>query len=64
MKSVIGTKRKTINNKRIDNEQSIGNDHFFRWSTLAAKLVSTSLNPIYILQMNSHSMVYIHFEER
>ena len=76
MKSVIGTKRRTnnnktsfiINNKRIDNALLIANE-FNKYfvsvgQTLDANLASTSINPFDLLQPNPCSMVFIHIEER
>ena len=76
MKSVIGTKRRTnnnktsfiINNKRIDNALLITNE-FNKYfvsvgQTLDANLASTSINPIDFLQPNPCSMVLILKKEK
>ena len=76
MKSVIGTKRRTnnnktsfiINNKTIDNALLIANE-FNKYfvsvgQTSNSNLASTSINLIDFLQPNPCSMVFTHIEER
>ena len=46
-----------MNNNPLINFITVG-------QTLAAKLVPSSLNPIDVLQINSHSMEFFHIEER
>ena len=57
-----------INNNRIDNELQIANGLnkyiVFVGQTVAANLKPTRLNPIDILQMNPHSMVFTHIEKK